>query len=397
MAEDVHSGLSEGGLNLQGALPLYSSSHPTFDFRDSNGGLWYDKFCNRWCMDPEKNGLECWSLESFDYRNSDNKKESVNPKMEWIDTVVREGINKKGVGNRFLLKEYCIRREVFLRKLCQKPLYFRTAGPFITGLGRNHPVENGFAWHHTLGVPYLPGSSVKGMVRSWAASWLLESENEVEKDDLDRIFGPRPTKQTAMELRGHSVGSVIFLDAIPIKPVQLKADIMTPHFGPYYQGNEHPADWHRPIPVPFLVVDSGQEFVFGLIPRRLVQAEDDEDCSKAKKWLIDALENIGAGAKTAVEYGRFEVFAPTPPKSRAAEWLDDEIERIAKAQKKDIPKVFVPLEIAPAWDKIEDVKLREEVLSEVKERYHEMFKHPTKGLKRAIKEIYEAGQSDEST
>ena len=44
---------------------------------------------------------------------------------------------------------------------------FRTTSRFVTGLGRRHPVENGFAWHSTLGVPYLPGSSVKGMVRAW--------------------------------------------------------------------------------------------------------------------------------------------------------------------------------------------------------------------------------------
>lgn len=44
---------------------------------------------------------------------------------------------------------------------------FTTTGPFITGMGLSHPVENGFLWHHTLGVPYLPGSSIKGMIRAW--------------------------------------------------------------------------------------------------------------------------------------------------------------------------------------------------------------------------------------
>ena len=64
--------------------------------------------------------------------------------------------------------------------------------------------------------------------------------------------------------KDHAVGSIIFLDAFPIKPVQLKVDIITPHYGPYYlddEGKTPPADWHSPIPVPFLAVDSNQEFI----------------------------------------------------------------------------------------------------------------------------------------
>ena len=45
---------------------------------------------------------------------------------------------------------------------------FTTDGRFVTGTGRSHSVENGFAWHPTLGTPYLSGSSVKGMIRARA-------------------------------------------------------------------------------------------------------------------------------------------------------------------------------------------------------------------------------------
>jgi CRISPR-associated protein Cmr6 len=292
LAEDVHPGLSQGGLNLAGVLPLYEiNSTIVFDFQESNAGLWYDKFCSKWCMDPSREGLKRWSMESF---------ESINPKMDWISSVVRKGNDTKRVGSKSLLNEFRARRERFLKELVQKPIYLKTVGPFVTGLGRNHPVENGFAWHHTLGVPYLPGSSIKGVVRSWALSWHLQP-----KDDIIRIFGPRDSKD-------HSVGSVIFLDALPIKPVQLKVDIITPHYGPYYQdeGQKPPADWYSPIPVPFLAVDSDQEFIFGLIPRRSNNPKDIDDCSKANEWLVDALKDLGAGAKTSVGYGRFERFDP---------------------------------------------------------------------------------------
>ncbi|MFA6373459.1 MAG: RAMP superfamily CRISPR-associated protein [Methanothrix sp.] len=74
-------------------------------------------------------------------------------------------------------------------------------------------------------MPYLPGSSIKGVVRSWAASWLSQPEC-----DINRIFGPRDSNDRSA--KDHSVGSVIFLDVLPIKPVQLKVDIITPHYGP---------------------------------------------------------------------------------------------------------------------------------------------------------------------
>ena len=35
----------------------------------------------------------------------------------------------------------------------------------VTGMGNPHPLESGFTWHPTLGMPYLPGSAV-GLVRA---------------------------------------------------------------------------------------------------------------------------------------------------------------------------------------------------------------------------------------
>jgi CRISPR-associated protein Cmr6 len=40
-----------------------------------------------------------------------------------------------------------------------------STAPFATGLGIEHPLENGFAFLDPYGLPYLPGSSVKGVVR----------------------------------------------------------------------------------------------------------------------------------------------------------------------------------------------------------------------------------------
>lgn len=48
-----------------------------------------------------------------------------------------------------------------------------TIAPFVTGVGAEHPLENGFAFFDPYGVPYLPGSSVKGVVRRAAEELAL--------------------------------------------------------------------------------------------------------------------------------------------------------------------------------------------------------------------------------
>lgn len=40
--------------------------------------------------------------------------------------------------------------------------------PFATGLGNEHPLENGFAFLDPYGLPYLPASGVKGVLRQAA-------------------------------------------------------------------------------------------------------------------------------------------------------------------------------------------------------------------------------------
>jgi len=333
------------------ARPLYLTATKLADRPvESNAGLWYDKFCDQW--------LDEWEgLGDASKRN-------------WIQQVTRGP-----VGDSRLIGEIVRRRLNLITQCRGTPFHFKTEGPFVTGLGRNHPVENGFAWHQTLGTPYLPGSSVKGIVRSWATIWEEES-----KEIINRVFGPRNSNSP-------SVGSVIFLDAIPEGQVRLKADVMTPHYGPYYQGNEPPADWHNPVPVPFLVVDSKQDFLFGLLPRRPQEVQDKEDCQKAIKWLKDALKYIGGGAKTAAGYGRFEQIIPRSP---GMDWLDKEIERLAKENNKSPQKVLaeMPMKVAENWNKIENQEIKKDVLIEIISRYGELWDHPPGGLKKA-KRIYE--------
>ena len=130
------------------------------------------------------------------------------------------------------------------------------------------------------------------MLRTWAQEWRDADDTliaELFGDNTDDEFG---------------VGELVFFDALPTEPPTLAADVMTPHYQEWYQEGppEVPADWHSPNPIPFLVLESGAEFQFGIAPRAGAEVELD----RVEIWLKEALEWLGAGAKTAVGYGRFE-------------------------------------------------------------------------------------------
>ena len=264
-------------------LPLYQSemlkNEPLIkQIGQGNAGLRFYKFFMHWGKD--------WRIEEGD-------KDKEGGKMRWIKTI-----SEHPVGNRSLLSEAVERLINLVDKRGGEFRCYRTIWRFATGLGLNHPIENGMTWHHTLGVPYLPGSSFKGLVRAWVEQWLGLSD-----DEINRIFGSQETGSNNEQI---GVGSIIFFDALPVAPVRLAADVMTPHYQKYYSGSEAPGDWQDPNPIPFLTVDEQQVFLFALAPRKIGAPENQSDIEKVWQWVDQALQNVGAGAKTAVGYGRFE-------------------------------------------------------------------------------------------
>ena len=62
--------------------------------------------------------------------------------------------------------------------------------PFTTGLGNEHPLENGFAFLSPYGVPYLPGSGVKGVLRQAARELVSGKWGEIAGWSAERSFTP---------------------------------------------------------------------------------------------------------------------------------------------------------------------------------------------------------------
>ena len=251
-------------------LPLYRAAARRAARRDPEGhaGLWFDKFCDRWRV-----AERAWTMA-----NDKND----NPKIEWIRTLTGGR-----VGAEEQIDGYASRLLRLTTSRGGRAEVFATTARFVTGLGRSHPVENGFAWHPTLGTPYLAGSSVKGLVRAWAKT---EAEPRPDAGTLGRLLGS-PEK----------AGTVCFLDAAPIVPVRLEADVMTLHYAGW-SAEDPPGDWRSPNPIPFLTTAGGMPFLFGILPCR---PSSDDDLEVVSGWLRSALENAGGGAKTAVGYGRF--------------------------------------------------------------------------------------------
>lgn len=184
---------------------------------------------------------------------------------------------------------------------------FKTDWHFVSGMGNAHPVENGFTWHPVYGTPYLPGSSVKGLLRAWMQVWANAEQSQEERAYLIHTWFGRDAGTDGKGDAGKA-GDLIFFDALPIESPRVSVDIMTPHMGKWYeQGGEvitaesQPGDWHNPVPVPFLVA-SDARFVFSLVPRTK-QAQEAGLAEQAMEHLKDALAWLGAGAKTAAGYG----------------------------------------------------------------------------------------------
>jgi CRISPR-associated protein Cmr6 len=194
------------------------------------------------------------------------------------------------------------RRHALVRSICGVTLSARTEGRFVTGTGLNSPLDVGIELHPIYGVPYIPSSGVKGLVKEYVRNWSSDGEDE---ELVKRMFG------AGGDDTGHA-GALMFFDALPEadgdeRGTVLEFDVMTPHYSPWYQdARTAPGDWHNPNPIEFLTVPDGSRFHFALTIRR--GEGTDNDRNRARRWLEQALDWLGAGAKTAAGYGRFGQF-----------------------------------------------------------------------------------------
>ena len=189
-----------------------------------------------------------------------------------------------------------------------------STAPFATGLGNEHPIENGFAFLTPYGLPYLAGSGVKGILRRSMQELRNDGVDGFTDTAIDALFGHETVNQPEDAKRG----ALDFWDVFP-NPAggKLVVEIMTPHFSKYYQGEETPHDSGAPVPVCFLAVPAQSQFDFHVVcqPNRLPSELQDQWRDLLDRAFAHAFEWVGFGAKTSVGYGAMAAANAQRPRS----------------------------------------------------------------------------------
>jgi len=190
----------------------------------------------------------------------------------------------------------------------------------VSRLGEHHPYETGFMFHPLYGIPFLPGSGIKGAVRAALTRQLAEDADlAVPVDQSPKRPNQGPSNEASNLLRelfgsatkdedSDRAGRVVALDAFP-SSYELETDVLTPHFPKYYaKGQSAPTDDQGPKPVPFLSVKAEAKWSFRLALLRPrggngVENAFDRLCDAARS----ALEDWGLGAKKSSGYGSFRI------------------------------------------------------------------------------------------
>jgi CRISPR-associated protein Cmr6 len=155
------------------------------------------------------------------------------------------------------------------------------------------PLEISIYWDPVLNLPYVPSSSIKGLVRAYLESY---GAQEFSKELLDRVFGK------------DSSGLAVFTDAYPVEcsgESLLEPDVVTPHYSEVREAIDEASS--SPVPLVFPTVTRG-------VTLAMVVAFKYGDSSvldtvtvlKLSEKIREALEQ-GIGAKTTVGYGRARV------------------------------------------------------------------------------------------
>jgi CRISPR-associated protein Cmr6 len=265
----------------------------------TNAGLWLDRFLNRGDGKAPVRDLIVKALEVIKlphgYKRAFERRETA---LESLDGGFEGGVTRFWTGD--------------------------TQGRMIVGISMASVRETGISLLRPWGVPFIPGSALKGVAASMARSHAGDAWKP-GGDGHRALFGD--------QLLG---GCVVFHDAwwsptAPGEPLPLDLDVMTVHHRAYYSGGaEAPCDWDEPTPVAFITA-RGQYLVALSGPASWVEA--------AGTLLAAGIAELGIGAKTAAGYGRVTLVHKRTKAEEAQERANQERARKA-APLRDLPARF---------------------------------------------------------
>ena len=332
------------------AVPKYLGQ----DFKDASPGLRFGMYLKLWGINRRTQAL-LWTTNDLKYEVRGQDRQEREIKHENKTEALSDATQMTPRDKEILLNLQKRQVAAFTsagQDAARLSLEALATAPFTTGLGNEHPLENGFAFLNPYGLPYLPGSGVKGVLRQAArelarldtnAQWKIPSDwNERA---ITALFGKQSDEGDTDHLRG----ALTFWDVIPqIKGDSLTVEIMTQHQSHYYQQKNDrkagdsitPHDSGQPTPISFLTVPPGSGFTFHVccdlthLERLAPELAAD---GHWKTLLTAAFEHafawLGFGAKTAVGYGAMQ----EDPKARERELLrlKEEAEAARRAREKE--------------------------------------------------------------
>lgn len=187
--------------------------------------------------------------------------------------------------------------------------------PLVCGVGIESITEVGFSFQNPFGLPYYPGSSIKGLARRAAA------DLDWPEEKICSYFGEAIT---STEDQGNA-GMLCFLDAY-LEP-KYTIEIMTPHISPYLQssGKDYPpSDIYKPTPIRFLAVAPGAKVTIHVLARN----PKDNTWRDDVEMILEYLAKYGLGAKTSAGYGVGQI--DDKAKDRAEEEVKQQEQRRQK-------------------------------------------------------------------
>jgi CRISPR-associated protein Cmr6 len=232
------------------------------------------------------------------------------------DAVINTLARKVSSGDLAFYRCALARRRRYLSSAGAEARTFTTVAPMLPGFGNKGVHEFGFHFLEPWGLPYVPGSTMKGITAAFAhqmgaEGWQRGREPGQPGGALHAgLFGGRWREAEQVH---EIIGAVQFHDAWwepaddqPASPFResggrgeaIGRDIVTPHYRDYYIGDSPrpPDGMENPVPVTFLHIPAGHKFTFALT--------GDPDWVKIAWAILDAALKSGLGAKTRLGYGR---------------------------------------------------------------------------------------------
>ncbi|WP_106768717.1 type III-B CRISPR module RAMP protein Cmr6 [Paenibacillus faecalis] len=236
------------------------------------------------------------------------------PQSDLLEVVTAEGDSKRKYYDELTeayhkhweteaIKWYCKRMEQYyssVSEVQQEQFAIQCESPLVIGQGQPSVLETFLTIHRIYGVPYIPGTALKGVASHYCHKYVGKEDARFREggDYYNVLFG---AKDQAALIHYH--------DAFPTSDTvgtALRVDVMTPHHHGYNENTstlQAPRDDDSPVPIHLLTVKADFQVFL------TCDSEHEKDTQwllLARDMIIAAVEQEGLGGKTNSGYGRFQ-------------------------------------------------------------------------------------------